>query len=236
MSETSGPEKNILFRACPTADMPLVYVLRGTDGDLLIDTGRLPSAHPLDLWLRRRGFHIRYVLLTHGHFDHTSNALFFQKKYGAKVILHEKDAGLYSQTEFLELFPTSPAHAVITRFANRLLKRGVRCPVANVDYPVRDGDTLLLRRLGFDADIVFLPGHTPGSVGVLQGDVLYCGDACSAIGGKYFTALFGTDLPALFESEKKIFALRPAIIAPGHGRLLRMSDIQDMPETPASSS
>ena len=65
-----------------------------------------------------------------------------------------------------------------------------------------------------------LPGHSKGSMAVHQGEVLYCGDACAAINGNYFTTLFGEEPESIFASEAKIFELDPIIIAPGHGKVV----------------
>lgn len=55
-------------------------------------------------------------------------------------------------------------------------------------------------------------------MGILQGRVMYCGDAVSDKGGDYFTAIFGENIDSIYVSEKKIFELNPLIIAPGHGK------------------
>ena len=44
------------------------YVLHGTQGDLLIDTGLPQTWRAMADWLR--AFDVRYVFLTHAHVDH----------------------------------------------------------------------------------------------------------------------------------------------------------------------
>lgn len=209
----------VIFRSCNTPDRPLVYVLRGENGDMLVDTAYRLSVHNIDRWLRKSGYDIKWIFLTHGHFDHVCNARFFREKYGAKIILHEKDEELFRCRRFPELFPSSPSAKAITAAANAIMRRS-KVPPCDLDYLLTDDDTDFLRKLGFDADVVMLPGHTKGSMGILQGRVLYAGDACSAVNGDYYTAFFGEDVPEIYRTEKKIFALNPLIIAPGHGRLV----------------
>ena len=200
-------------------DKPIVYILRGEQGDLLIDTGTRQVTHQIDRWILRNHFNIKWIFLTHGHFDHTWNARYFKQKYNADVILHEKDRALFCEGEHFELFPSSEKTVRITAVSNKFAAK-FTAPFCRVDKFISDGETDFLRSLGFDADIVMLPGHTEGSMGILQGRVLYAGDSVSAKGGDYYTAMFGENVKALLESEKKIFELNPLIIAPGHGHII----------------
>ena len=213
--------ENLNYYVCPTIDKPIIYCLRGKNGDLLIDTGRTFSVHHADHWIRKNGFDIRYLLLTHGHFDHSWNAKFFQKKYHTKIILHQADLPLYRGEKTPLLCPSSPQNANITRFSNRILQR-VHNPVTYIDFPIADTDTGLLHELGFDAQIVLLPGHTAGSIGVKTESVLYCGDACSVVNGVYQTAFFGEDPSKLLETEQYLLSMKPKILCPGHGQVVYM--------------
>ena len=64
---------NIHYFCTYIGDPLTCYVLRGRNGDMLIDTG-LP-------FMRRRlaeylsDYDIRYILLTHAHVDHDGNAV-----------------------------------------------------------------------------------------------------------------------------------------------------------------
>ena len=207
----------MLYLTGLTHDKPLMYVLRGENGDLLIDTGNALTVRQLDRWIRRNNFNIKWVLLTHGHYDHTWNARYLKQKYGASVIMHEKDKSLFCAMENRPMYPTDNKHALLVHIASKLVDAHVS-PFCRVDKYLTDEDGEYLKNLGFDAEIVFLPGHTAGSVGVLSENVLYAGDAVSAVKGKYNTAFFGEDLNAIYDSEKKILEMNADVIAPGHGR------------------
>lgn len=118
------------------------YLLVTTDGLILI--GSLYGDfidNPID-GIRAVGFDpsdLKYVLVTHGHFDHVGGAARFQEAYGARVGMTEADWELAEQP------PSDPRY--------------------EIDVPVRDmviadGDTL---QLG-DTEIRFYvtPGHTEG--------------------------------------------------------------------------
>ncbi|HOC35044.1 MAG TPA: hypothetical protein PKI82_13400, partial [Ruminococcus flavefaciens] len=70
---------------------------------------------------------------------------------------------------------------------------------------------------GYDADIVPLPGHTLGSVGVLADGVLYCGDAFTAIWGRPDITPHAASLKAMRHSLKRILKISPQWLATGHG-------------------
>ena len=200
---------------------PIVYALHGEQGDMLIDTGTGTMVHQLDDWIKETDLNVRWAFLTHGHFDHTWNCRFLKQKYGTQIILHEKDRELLALGETRTLYASKYCNKAVTEMCNEINEVcAPYAPVCKVDYYIGNEDTGFLRTLGFDADIVMLPGHTSGSVGVMQGKVLYCGDACSAKNGQYFTAMFGDEPESIIASENRIFELNPIIIAPGHGKII----------------
>ena len=206
------------YKTLLTPDKPLVYVLHGSQGDLLIDVGYRPHTKSIERWIRKEKLNLKWLFLTHGHFDHSYNTRYLQERFGCKIIVHEKDCQYLQGQPFRKLYPSAKEHKAITAAANAFSKAKV--PGCDIDYCLTDADTDFLRSIGFDADIVMLPGHTLGSMGVLQEKVLYCGDACSAKRGDYYTAMFGEDVDAIYASEKKIFEINPLIIAPGHGQII----------------
>ena len=210
--------KKVEYIICNAPDKPMIYVLHGGNGDMLIDTGWLSNREEIEEWLTVNKFDIKWIFLTHGHCDHSQNARYFKEKYGAKLIIHEKDIEIFKCEKFYKLYQSSDEGKFDMAQVYRASKMTI--DYCEPDYSVTDDDTGLLRTLGFDADIVMLPGHTYGSMGIKCGRVIYSGDACSAIRGDYHTALIGCDIKMLRESEKKVFELNPLVIAPGHGKLV----------------
>jgi metallo-beta-lactamase class B len=84
---------------------------------------------------------IKIVLLGHGHNDHTGGASYLQSKYGAKVMMAAPDWDMIAR---------------ITR-ADR--------PQAKRDADVTDGQKLTLGDT--TVTVVQLPGHTPGTIGMI---------------------------------------------------------------------
>jgi glyoxylase-like metal-dependent hydrolase (beta-lactamase superfamily II) len=74
------------------------YVLKDDTGLYLIDTGFINGKRFLRRELKRRGWDhlpLRGILLTHGHLDHTLNAVPMAKKYGAWIAGPRLDADHY---------------------------------------------------------------------------------------------------------------------------------------------
>lgn len=146
---------------------------------------------------------IKYILLTHGHFDHIFGVHGLREASGAKVVIHEKDAGhlLDPKKSLAEgNFPET------------------QIPV-EADMFVKDGDILTLG--DEEIKVMHTPGHTMGSVCyicendrvILSGDTLFCMTA-----GR-------TDFPdgsdeMMIASLKRLIALEgDYVVYPGHNRI-----------------
>ena len=95
------------------------------------------------------GARVEYILLTHGHFDHTGGvAELCAALPGVPVYLHPADAALVGG----DVFPAVGAETT----------------------PYQDGDVVKLGKM--DIEVLHTPGHTPGGVTLKVGDVLLTGD------------------------------------------------------------
>ena len=71
-----------------------------SDGDaLVVDPGL--SIGRIEEELERRGMRPRWVLLTHGHFDHMGSAALLQQRHGATVTVHKGDRKIAKAANFL---------------------------------------------------------------------------------------------------------------------------------------
>ncbi|MBO4637041.1 MAG: MBL fold metallo-hydrolase [Clostridiales bacterium] len=188
------------------------YLLKTEGSTLLIDTGLFGNLKALDRWLG--GCKVDYVFLTHGHADHDWNARALQKR-GAKIILSEKDKDLPRHFMSQPVKPTMPKY----RFRNftQLVSGSVfRTHRYTPDILIGD-DRDYLKSLGFDAQIIPLPGHTYGSLGILSDNILYCGDAFTALWKKPDITPHAVSIELMKESLRKILEIDPERLACGHG-------------------
>ena len=198
------------------------YVLRGKEGDMLIDTGIAFMYRELAGYLS--DYDIRYILLTHAHMDHDGNAARLRRALNAEILLGERDRELVGHFERQPVRATSPKYRLRNmqqNFCGRM--RIFRSEPYTPDILLNSGSNIL-RELGFNAETVMLPGHTLGSVGVLSGNVLYCGDAFTAIWGKPDITPHAASVEAMIRSLERITELSPEWLATGHGLPLRMRE------------
>ena len=121
-----------------------IYIL-GQDGAkdvVVIDPG---EAAPALAALERDSLNCVAVLLTHGHFDHIGGVRALKDTFGAKVYIHEADAGML-QSNRMSL-------AVLTGQLGK--------PV-EADILLKGGEMLELA--GLTLNVIHTPGHTKGGV------------------------------------------------------------------------
>lgn len=193
------------------------YVLRGTDGDLLIDTGMFQIWNGLRRWLGQ--YQIKQVFLTHAHADHDWNAAKLQKA-GAKILLNEHDKTLRQNYMSQKVQPTMPQYRIrnYTQWINGSL---FKSPAYDADIYFSCKERGLLRELGYSAKMIPLPGHTYGSVGILADNVLYCGDAFTGLWKRPDITPHAVSPRLMRKSLEHIVKISPEWLACGHGLPIR---------------
>ncbi|MBU3195738.1 MBL fold metallo-hydrolase [Clostridium algidicarnis] len=141
------------------------------------------------------GAKVKYILLTHGHVDHTGGVIKLKEKYDCKVGINQRDEELMINGAYM-----------FGEFENH----------EQVDFLLKDGDTICFG----DKKIIVLetPGHTPGGVSFLVEDKVFTGDTLFA-GSIGRTDLTGGDFQTIIDSIKaKLMLLKEeTIVYPGHG-------------------
>ena len=164
---------------------------------IAIDTA-IPSLRWIADELAARAWTLRFIVSTHGHWDHIGDNAAVAAHTGAQVAVHPLDAHRLTDPQPLwapfDIPPSVPAV--------ELAEGGV----------VRFGDIRL--------DVLHTPGHTEGSVCLLDGDGgrLFSGDTLFA-GGWGRVDLPGGDPGQMVESLARLTLLEdPLAVLPGHGR------------------
>lgn len=142
-------------------------------------------------------------------------------------MLSVKNLGLRQNFAAQTVLPTAEKYRmrnVIQNISIRLLKS----PPYEPDIRITDSDSGLLLKLVFDAEIIPLPGHTYGSLGILSKGVLYCGDAFTALWRKPDITPHAASPELMKQSLETILDLNPEWLACGHGLPLRMCEAQQV--------
>lgn len=148
--------------------------------------------------IEKNSLNIKYILLTHGHFDHVGAVAALVKKYKAPVYLSKEDRA------FLE----SPKEVRASAF-------GMQIEAAEVDVFVKEGDEISFSE--GNIKVIETPGHTLGSVCYLFENYLFAGDTLfnGSIGRTDFPE---SDHSLMVESLKKLKKLDDEIyVLSGHG-------------------
>lgn len=151
---------------------------------------------------------LKYIFITHAHFDHILEIDSWVKETGATVIVSVYDKSALS----------NPALNCYSLFL------GSQSGYFGNVTTVNEGDALLL---GDDViEVMSLPGHTPGCVAYKCGNDILVGDTLFAFGfGRY--DLPGGDFESLKASLKRLLSLNEeTVIYPGHGEMSNIGKIR----------
>lgn len=149
--------------------------------------------------LRREGWTLRAIWLTHGHVDHVAGVAAVRAATGAPVWLHPADRPLYD------------------RAADQARAFGLACdPPPPPDRAFAGGEAVEVGGLRFD--VLHTPGHSPGGVCLAGHGVAFVGDLLFA-GSVGRTDLPGGDAAALLASIRNTLYALPGdtVVHAGHG-------------------
>lgn len=174
----------------------------------LIDAG--VSARLVLEALEKENAVLKYILLTHGHFDHTITADALRDATEAKLVVHELDAEMLTDAE-------KSALAFFT---------GRKDTVKLCEQTVANGDVITLGDTRIK--VIHTPGHSKGSVCYLAGNTLFTGDTLFDGGYGRFD-LHGGHFETLCLSLKSLKTLdRDLDILAGHGSGAKLGEALDL--------
>lgn len=162
------------------------------------------AGYEVDLILAAiRDLELTHILITHAHFDHIGGVARLKAETGASVLIHHIEAEWLTD-------PQLNMSAIRSEFT----PWPVEGPSA--DELLEDGQILSL--LGERIEVRHTPGHSPGHVSYVMGDVVFGGDAL------FYGSIGRTDLPGgdhrtLVRSIRDKLLTLPAstTVLPGHG-------------------
>lgn len=202
------------------------YLLKADDGFLLVDTGGTwafdqfrASLQTVDVPMDA----IEYVLLTHHHGDHVG---FLTELHDDVTIIAHESAGPLLRVG--ENARTGGGLLSRRAYYAAMILSWYR-PEWDLTFPpvdLRTGDVLVedgddLRDIGVEGTILHVPGHSPDSIALLLDDGrLFAGDAAANMGpwlGPRYHPIYIADVPAFYDSWRRILATHAERVYPGHG-------------------
>lgn len=145
------------------------YLLTTEKGLVLIDTGFSKNRVDIERELESAGCTpetLKLVLLTHGDFDHSGNAAYFREKYSAKIAMHLDDEGMVEKGDLFYNRNPNFLMRIMGKIMLFFLKGGLKKDDRfKPDLHIDDGYNLLM--FGLDATVIYVPGHSKGSIGIL---------------------------------------------------------------------
>ena len=187
-----------MFTVGPVQENCFLVRRDGSDRALIVDPGE--EADKLLSAIERLGVKLEGILLTHTHFDHVGAVAPVAKATGAEVWVPEIEK--FVLADINKWVPGNAFGPFESWEAEHTLSGGERLEMA-----------------GFEIDVLFTPGHSPGHVSysfaaedaLFSGDVLFQGSV-----GR--TDLPGGDWPTLLESIRTLVETLPGetTVHPGH--------------------
>jgi hydroxyacylglutathione hydrolase len=187
-----------MFTVGPVQENCFLLRREGSDRALIVDPGE--EAQKLLGAIDELGVELDGILLTHTHFDHVGAVAPVARATGAEVWVPESERFVLAD---INSFVPWPGFGPFESY--------------EAEHTLKGGEKLVLA--GFEIDVLFTPGHSPGHVSfsiaeeeaVFSGDVLFQGSV-----GR--SDLPGGDWPTLLASIRTLVETLPpaTTVYPGH--------------------
>jgi glyoxylase-like metal-dependent hydrolase (beta-lactamase superfamily II) len=193
----------------------------------LVDSGNRNTEKQVVKAITSRGLKmedLRFIFLTHTHFDHAGNAASLKKMSDAPIIVHQSEAD-YLRKGFHPIPKGTSALYKFIVYLGRKLANETFSAFDATQPDVLFESRLSLQSFGFDAEILHTPGHTSGSSVLIADRKAFVGDTVFNIMGiKY--PLFANDEVQLMKSWQILLNLDVDLYYPAHGKRIKKADLQ----------
>jgi hydroxyacylglutathione hydrolase len=177
---------NCFICGCPNTK-DAVVIDPGGDADMILRA------------LAEEALTVKYIINTHGHFDHVSANGEMKDATGADILIHPLDAPM------LQSLSSNAAFFGIS------VENSPPC-----DQTIEEGDTVSFGEITLS--VIHTPGHTPGGISLFTNGIVFVGDTLFA-GSIGRTDFPGGNFNTLISSiQTKLFKLDDTVkVLSGHG-------------------
>jgi hydroxyacylglutathione hydrolase len=145
------------------------------------------EAKKLLTYIEKEGLILKFVVNTHGHDDHIGGNTYLKKKYNIPICIHQRDAKVLDDKN-----QAAPANVLL-----------------NEGYIIAFGEEKL--------NVIHTPGHTPGSICLLNERVIFTGDTLFAGGVGRTDFVGGSERDMKLSLERLKHLPENLVVYPGHG-------------------
>ncbi len=206
ISQVEGPIKTNCY---------LLYGLTTEEAAIIDVGGPLDS---LTTFIKENSLNLRYIFLTHAHWDHVEGLFDLKEKFPNAKICLTKEEYLAMQGYYSFAKESDPARFEKVMHDSALAKM-MNFDLTSIkpDIYLNDNEEYYLGNLKIRT--VFAPGHSAGSICFSCENVLFAGDVLfyRSVGN---TDFYKASRPDQIESVRKLYKLFPdsTIVYPGHGQ------------------
>ena len=171
------------------------YLVWSGDEAIIIDPGDDASVFLEKFQLNNRK--VLAVVSTHGHMDHLFDVPVLKSSLECSFLMGNGDEDILKWS-----------YSVSERYMGKPLKK------VETDMFLSEGDTIRFGKVS--ANIISLPGHTPGSIGLVIGSLFFTGD--TLFRGTIGRTDLGGSMDQMNRSLERIRKMNPELkVLPGHG-------------------
>jgi glyoxylase-like metal-dependent hydrolase (beta-lactamase superfamily II) len=203
------------------------FILVDTGGHMFMDKPYDDHRGKLVSELEKNGVNesnLEMIVLTHGDNDHVCNASYLRDRFHSKIAMHSEDVYMVEKADPNCYKINSNYSSFLFKFVFKLMASKIQLLMNKVysefetfhtDIILKHGQSLL--EYGFDGTIHHCPGHTQGSIGILDSAGNFIAGDVFANNKKPSLAPNAQDFKKMKASAQQILKLNVRKIYPGHG-------------------
>jgi len=199
-----------------------VWLVQKNQLSILVDSGKTKSRSLL-LQILKTALHqenaLRFLMLTHTHYDHCQSAAAIKDLYHCKVIASENAVPSIAAGYTHLPRGTNYVTDVLAKAGHALMKKKFMYAPFNADITI--SDDYLFPAPDEDIQIITTPGHSADSISlIVDNEIAIVGDAMFGIFRNHVFPPFADDIPEMLRSWGKLLDTGCTTFLPGHGHAI----------------